>query len=129
MIPKEDKVTDNLPVNQRIGEDQDAYLTLPAHVTKEGIVAFAMELNDEELEAINKSRTIHVMIITYNKPFPPINMAVDPGNFDEMLSANDEWLKEEYHKFMDKLNKEIEEARLKREAREAKHSKKKRKVS
>jgi hypothetical protein len=124
MKPREDKVTDNLPVNQLIGEDQNEYLTLPAHVTKEGIVSFSMELDDEEIEAINKSRTIHVMIITYNRPFPPINMAVDPRKFEEMQKANDEWLQEEYKKFMDKRNKEIEEMRLRRENREAKNNKK-----
>ena len=63
-----------------IGKDQPQYKSLPAFKEKsvEGRVAFCYELSVEEIQKIIDSRRIWVMQVTFNKPFQPILLSVDP---------------------------------------------------
>lgn len=102
MKPKTDEVTKKLPVNQTIAEEQEDYLTIPAHVTPEGMLCFAMELDKKELEQIQKSKTIYVNLITFNRPMPPIALSVDPDDFDETSAETDAWLKQKFQEWLKK---------------------------
>ena len=59
--------------NIEIGKDQEEYGTLPAFVDKEvGAVVYCMELSEEELLEVVKTRQIWVSQMTMNSPMQPI---------------------------------------------------------
>ena len=90
-----DKVTDTQEINIQVAKDQDQYNTLPANYAS-GLMAFAFELSEEDIEKILKNKRIYVSLLTFGKRMNPINIAVDPEDFDESCKYNrEEVLKEQ----------------------------------
>jgi len=85
-----EKITENLEVNLRMAENQEAYLTLPCHVG-DGIVAFAFELTEEDLKKVQETKTIYVSNITFEGPLQPIRIDVDPEKFEEGVAYDKEF--------------------------------------
>lgn len=77
-----DKITDNLEINVEIAKD-------PANI-KGGVVAYAFEISEEDLENIKKNRRIYLCCITFGRPMQPMNISVDPQEFEEIIEANRE---------------------------------------
>lgn len=82
-----EKITDNLEVNVEIAKGQKEYRTLPANVQR-GVIAYAFDLSDEDIEAIKKNKRIYLCCITFGKPMQPMNISLDPTEFDEIIEAN-----------------------------------------
>lgn len=90
-----DKVTNTQEINVKIAENQKQYSTLPANYAS-GLTAFAFELSEEDIEKILKHKRIYISLLTFGKPMNPINIAVDPDEFDESCKWNrEEVLKEQ----------------------------------
>ncbi len=59
--------------NIEIGKDQEEYESLPAFICKEsGQVMYCMELDEEELLRVVKTRHIWVSQLTMGQPMQPI---------------------------------------------------------
>ena len=84
-----DKVTDTQEITVVVAEDQDQYLTLPANY-KDGLMAFAFELTEADIEKIQKNKRIYISLMTFGGKMNPINVAVDPKDFDESCKYNRE---------------------------------------
>lgn len=59
--------------------DQPEYLPLPAmRVPNDpsGLIITKWQLSPEELEEINKTGTIHLSVMTFNKPLQPVLLTV-----------------------------------------------------
>ena len=84
-----DKITDNLEVNVEIAKGQKEYRTLPANV-KRGVIAYAFELSDEDIEKIKKNKRIYLCCITFGRPMQPMNISLDSEEFDEIIISNRE---------------------------------------
>ena len=57
--------------NVKIAENQEEYLTLPAHVTENGDVYCCMELNEKDIEMIKKNGKIWLNFKTFGKSLQP----------------------------------------------------------
>ena len=84
-----DKVTDNLEVNLKIAENQEEFQTLSCNYDK-GVVAFAFELDEEDLANLQKEKRIYILLLTGGNPMQPINIAVDQKDFEEMVDYSRE---------------------------------------
>ena len=65
-----------------IAKDQPQYSPLPAHVTPDGVVTFAFELTDGEIERLVETRTLWVRKLTFCQPLQPINIMVEKPTFE-----------------------------------------------
>lgn len=83
------KITDNLETNVVIAEHQDEYNSLPAHVTYTGVVAFAYELSDEEIEQIKKTKRVYVSMLTFGNPLQPHYLTTNPELLDKNVKHYD----------------------------------------
>ena len=92
-----DKVTDTQAINIEVAKDQEQYETLPANY-ESGVMAFAFEVTEEDLEKIKKNKRIYVSLLTFGKQMNPINVAVDPEDFDESCKYNRDNLLAAYNK-------------------------------
>jgi hypothetical protein len=81
----EDGITPGLPITHRIAENQEEYQTLPAHAG-DGMVAFAFELDEEDLEQIKKNGKVYVALMTGGDPMQPIRVEVNPEVFEEEVN-------------------------------------------
>ena len=88
----EDKVTDLLPITNLMAEGQKEYNTLPAYKVG-GVVAFALELDEEDIKKILMNKRVYIMLINGNDKMQPINVQVDSNDFDEAVAWNQDWLK------------------------------------
>lgn len=77
-----DKVTEKQEINKRMGEGQDQYATLSSNYSK-GVITFAFELDEKDLEDVMKNKRIYVLLQTGGPVMPPINVGVDPEAFDD----------------------------------------------
>lgn len=71
------KSVDFPQVNARIAENQPEYETLHAHVDFESSttpVTFCMELSDEEIEELVKTKQLWYTQLTFGQTFQPIMM-------------------------------------------------------
>lgn len=85
------KITENLEVNVEIAKDQPEYNTLPANVQR-GVVAYAFELSKDDIKKLKKHKKIHLLSVTFGEPMQPMNISVDPEEFEMMVqSARDEF--------------------------------------
>jgi len=82
-----DKVTDTQEINIEVAKDQEEYNTIPANYAG-GVMAFAFELTEEDIEKIKKNKRIYVSLLTFGTAMNPINVAVDPIEFDENCKYN-----------------------------------------
>lgn len=78
----EDKVTETQPINVEFAKNQPQFATLPANYAK-GIVSFAFELNKEDIKKIQQHQRIYVLLQTGGYELQPINVGVDPEEFDD----------------------------------------------
>jgi len=62
--------------NVKIAENQDEYLTLPAHHAGDiqGTVTTCWELSPDEIEEVRKTGKIYLQLWTFNQPVQPIQM-------------------------------------------------------
>lgn len=60
--------------NVKIAENQEEYMTLPAHHSEdtEGIVTCCWELTPEEIEQVKETGKIYLQMWTFNNPLQPI---------------------------------------------------------
>ena len=66
--------------NVVFAKDQKEYLPLPAHVQNNGLVTFCMELDDQELEAIKKTKILKLTVLTFGRSAQPIRVTtVEPA--------------------------------------------------
>lgn len=66
--------------NVVFAKDQKEYLPLPAHAQKNGLVTFCMELDDEEVAEIEKTKVFKLTVLTFGRPAQPIRVAtVEPS--------------------------------------------------
>ncbi|MEG2329270.1 hypothetical protein [Anaerorhabdus sp.] len=63
-----EQITDDLKANVKYAEHQDEYLTLPVHKYPNGMLAIALELSDEEIEEIGKTKKLYMSVHTFNQP-------------------------------------------------------------
>jgi len=87
------KITENIETNVVFAENQEEYNALPAYATSTGIVAFAFELNDEEIADIVKTKRIYCNLLTFNKPLQPICISTSAEQFENNIDHNDKWLR------------------------------------
>lgn len=64
-------ITDDLTANVVIAENQDEYVSLPAHVFPNGMVCCCLELSKEEIEEIARTGKIYVSHLTFNTSLQP----------------------------------------------------------
>jgi hypothetical protein len=65
--------------NVVFANDQKEYLPLPAHFQNNGLVTFCMELDDDELEAVKKTKILKLTVLTFGRPAQPIRVTtVEP---------------------------------------------------
>ena len=63
-----------------IAENQEEYQTLPA-IIENGVVTTCWELDEEDLQNINKSKRLYLQVITYGKLLQPLNLTtINPLN-------------------------------------------------
>lgn len=86
-----DKVTDTQGINMEVAKDQEEYNTIPANYA-DGVMAFAFELTEEDIDKIKKNKRIYISLLTFGRAMNPINVAVDPVDFDENCKYNREEL-------------------------------------
>lgn len=81
------EITASIPVNVKIAEGQDEYQTLHAHYAPgpHGSICFAVELEDEEIEMLKKSKKLYVNLLTFNKPMQPIFITADPSIIEDVV--------------------------------------------
>lgn len=84
-----DKITDNLLVNVEIAKDSQIYNAIPSNVCN-GIVAYSFELSDRDIELINKNRKIYLLSVTFGQPMQPMNISLDPTEFEEIVDYSRE---------------------------------------
>ena len=77
-----DKVTKNIPITNRIAEDQEEYLTLPANIDS-GIVSYAFKLTWKDVFKLIFKRRIYFYQITFGQSLQPIHANVDENEFEE----------------------------------------------
>ena len=66
--------------NVVFAKDQKEYLPLPAHAQNNGLVTFCMELDDQELEAVKKTKILKLTVLTFGRPAQPIRVTtVEPS--------------------------------------------------
>lgn len=80
------EITKNLKANVEIAKNQEEYLTLPANIEK-GVVAYAFELSKEDIKKIKRNKRIYLMSITFGKSMQPMNISVDPDDFEEKVQS------------------------------------------
>lgn len=69
--------------NVKIAENQEEYLTLPAHVTENGDVYCCMELNEKDIEMIKKNGKIWLNFKTFGKSLQPFNLSFSESIFKD----------------------------------------------
>lgn len=70
-------------VTHRIAEHQSEYETLPASVqaNQPHMVVCCIELTDEELEVLNKTKVIWHSQLSFGQPLQPMLMSVHKSDF------------------------------------------------
>ena len=79
-------ITDNLPVNIKIAENQEEYQTLPANYS-DGLVTFAFDLDVQSLDEIGKTGKIYVSMLTGGKPMQPIYVTGEAKDIEEFVGS------------------------------------------
>lgn len=92
--PIKGRLTENLKTNVVFAKDQDDYNALPAHKTDTGIVAFAFEVSEEEIEEIKRTGRIYASLLTFNNPLQPVYVTGSADKLEENIDHNNQWLKE-----------------------------------
>lgn len=65
--------------NVVFAKDQKEYSPLPAHAQNNGLVTFCMELDEDELEAIKKTKILKLTVLTFGRSAQPIRVTtVEP---------------------------------------------------
>ncbi|MEA4821904.1 MAG: hypothetical protein VB122_06760 [Erysipelotrichales bacterium] len=80
------QITDDLKANVKFAENQNEYPTLPAHVFPNGVVACTLELTDEEIEEIVKTKKVYLSMLTFNKPLQPFFVTGQQETFKDYLN-------------------------------------------
>jgi hypothetical protein len=66
--------------NVVFAKDQKEYLPFPAHAQNNGLVTFCMELDDQEFEAVKKTKILKLTVLTFGRSAQPIRVTtVDPA--------------------------------------------------
>lgn len=66
--------------NVVFAKDQKEYQPLPAHAQNNGLVTFCMELDDQELEAVKKTKILKLTVLTFGRSAQPIRVTtVEPA--------------------------------------------------
>ncbi|MEG0368249.1 MAG: hypothetical protein RR585_15500, partial [Coprobacillus sp.] len=76
----------DLTANVKFAENQEEYLTLPAHVYQNGLVACALELTDEEIGEIVKTKKVYLSMLTFNQPLQPFFVTGQQETFKDHLN-------------------------------------------
>ena len=75
-------------------EEQEEYINLPAHMQK-GISTFCMELDEDELKRIKKSRYSKIGTLTFDDPAQPMRIRIQkpklPINKRTSFMCDPEW--------------------------------------
>jgi hypothetical protein len=58
-------------------KDQPEYQPLPALVTEGGQVLSRWELSDDEMAIVIQTRSIYLLMATFNQPLTPVMLAVE----------------------------------------------------
>ncbi|MEG0404565.1 MAG: hypothetical protein RR571_09290 [Anaerorhabdus sp.] len=80
-----EQITNDLTANVKYAEDQDEYLTLHAHKYQNGLLAIALELSDEEIEEIVKTKKLYMSVHTFDQPLQPFFVTGKQETFNEHL--------------------------------------------
>lgn len=65
--------------NVVFAKDQKGYFPLPAHAQNNGLVTFCMELDDQELGAVKKTKILKLTVLTFGRSAQPIRVTtVEP---------------------------------------------------
>ncbi len=80
-------ITPNIPVNAKIAESQDEYQTLHAHYVQgpHGVICFAVELDDKEIEQLKQDKRLYINVLTFNNPMQPLLITADPRVVEEIV--------------------------------------------
>lgn len=70
------KIADFPQANVKIAEDQEEYLTLPAHVG-DGRVTFCWELTDEQIEELKSTKKIWQTVWTFGGSLQPVSAYIN----------------------------------------------------
>lgn len=80
-------ITKKLPVTNLVAKNQDEYYTVPANLNF-GTTAFAYDLTEEDIEKIVKNKKIYIMLLSGSGGMQPINVQVDPDEFERAAKIN-----------------------------------------
>ena len=80
----ENNVTKHLPINVKIAEHQDEYQTVPSNIGR-GVIAYAFDLDRKDIRKLKKHKRIYLLQINGKSPMQPMNISVDPAEFDDMI--------------------------------------------
>ena len=67
--------------NAVFAKDQKEYMPLPAHVQNNGLVTFCMQLSDEEIEGVKKTKKLKLSVLTFGRPVQPIRISTATPEF------------------------------------------------
>ena len=99
------ELTKKFPVNTLVAEKQEEYFTVPAN-SEFGVVAFAFELDEEEIKDIIEHKKIYVLLLNGEGYMQPINIQLTPSDFDDAVEWNHDFMKERGFKSNDDKDKE-----------------------
>lgn len=68
------KLSDNLECNVVLGERQEEYQSLHAHIDNAGVLTYGFELSDTELNDILNNKRIFIKQYTFNQPMQPMQV-------------------------------------------------------
>ena len=71
--------------NTKYAENQDEYLTLPAHKSKDGIVTSCWKATLIERFKFLFTGKIWLSVMTFNKPLQPLKMDIDCHIIQDMI--------------------------------------------
>jgi hypothetical protein len=70
--------------NKVMGEEQEEYLDLPAHLTVDGECTMCMHLDAQEIAELIESGCLWITTFTFNRPLQPIRMStLKPEDFEK----------------------------------------------
>ncbi|NCU30370.1 hypothetical protein EOM57_01045 [Candidatus Saccharibacteria bacterium] len=74
-------IAPDIPVNVKIAESQDEYQTIHANRAPGpyGLITFAVEMSEEEIEQFQKSGRLYVQLLTFGGSMQPIIISTDPN--------------------------------------------------
>jgi len=72
-------------VNLVFGAGQEEYLPLPGYIEQDGTFTMCLELTEDEIIEMVKTRKLWLSVLTFNTPLQPLRMSTQkPEGFEDL---------------------------------------------